>query len=155
MIDKDEKSEYLLNWYDLWMKQSKEFFTTADKNLHDIFHGDTFPNPEDHLKQIYKWLDALKNQWQFTQIKDQQKMAEDYWQMMASMCTEASDLLVKQWIQRYREDEPIKNTRDLYALWLDCCQEVYEKSMHSSAYQKAYGDFMNTALKYWKSAIPK
>jgi hypothetical protein len=152
---KDEKAEFKTNWYDLWMKQSKEFFDTADKNLKDLFNKSTFPNPEDHLKQIQKWLDALKTQWQFTQLTDQQKMYENYWKMMSKMCSDASDMLVGQWIKRNREQDPIKNTRELYELWLNCCQEVYEKAMHSAAYQKAYGDFMNAALKYWKSAMPK
>lgn len=152
---KDEKSEFKNEWYDLWTKQSQEFFETADRNLKDMFGKNTFPNPEDHLKQIQKWLDSLKTQWQFTQLNEQQKMYENYWKMMSKMCSDASDMMVNQWIKRNREHDPVKNTRELYELWLNCCQEIYEKSMHSESYQKAYGDFMNSAIKYWKSVTPK
>src|SRR5579871_5779021 len=101
---KDEKAEFKNSWYDLWMKQSNEFFESANKNLKNMFDKDTFANPEDHLKQIQQWLDSLKSQWQFTQLNDQQKMYENYWKTMSKMCSEASDMMVNQWIKRNREN---------------------------------------------------
>lgn len=152
--DKSKNMNFDTNWYDLWMKQSKEFFETADKNLQGVFGKGSSANPEDHLKQIQQWLDVWKNQWQFTQLNEQQKAFENYWKTMAKMCSDASDMMVAEWIKRSHEHNPIKNTRELYELWLSCCHEIYQKSTHSQAYQDTYGEFMNAALKFWKSAIP-
>lgn len=143
------------NWYELWMKQSKEFFETADKNLKDLFNKGAFVNPEDHLKQIQEWMDTLKNQWQFNQLNDQQKAFENYWKTMMKMCNDASDMMLQEWIRRSRDQHPVKSIHELYELWLNCCHEIYQKSTHSKTYQETYGEFMNAAMKYWKSTMPK
>lgn len=154
-MDKGKKFDFNTNWYELWMKQSKEFFDSANKNLNELFGANTFANPEDHLKQIQQWLDTLKSQWQFIQLNEQQKAYENYWKSMAKMCTDASDLLLGQWIKRSQEQKPIKDVHELYELWLNCCHQVYEKSMQSKSYQETYSEFMQAALKFWKSTIPK
>lgn len=143
------------NWYELWMNQSKAFFESADKNLKDVFGQGAGANPEEHLKQIQQWLETLKNQWQVTQLTEQQKHYAEYWKTMSKMCSDANDMLLNQWIKRTREKHPIQNTHELYELWLNCCSEVYQKAMHSKSYQDAYGEFMNAALQFWKNAIPK
>jgi len=154
-MTKEKKFEPNTNWYELWMKQSKEFFETAEKNLPGMFPKEGFAKPEEHLKQINDWLDSLKSQWRLSQLNDQQKAFETYWQMTTKMCNEASDKMVEQWIKRSRDNHPIKNIRELYELWLDCCQEIYKKGMASKDFQQAYGDYMNAVLQFWKSAIPK
>lgn len=156
MVAKDEtKFDFNNNWYDLWMKQSKEFFETAEKNLKGIFDQKNFANPEEHLTEIRHWLDMMKSQWQFVQLNEQQKAFEKYWQTMSKMCTDAYDLMIEKWVARTRANNPVKDVHELYELWLNCCQEVYQKSMHSQTYQDAYGEYMNAALKYWKSVMPK
>ena len=35
---KENKIEFDTNWYELWMKQSKEFYESAEKNLKDMFN---------------------------------------------------------------------------------------------------------------------
>ncbi len=152
---KEKKPGLNTEWYDLWMKQSKEFFDSANKNLQDMFEPGAFAKPEDHLKQINQWLETLKNQWKFTQFSEQQKAYENYWKMMSKMCNDASDMMLDKWMERSREDKPIKNIRELYELWLNCCQEIYKKSMVSKDFQEAYGEFMNAALHFWKSTMPK
>ena len=141
------------NWFDLWMKQSKEFFDSAETNLKDLFNKSA--NPEDHLDQIKQWQDMLKNQWQFMELNPQQKEHEEYWQVMIKMCNEAFDMMVEQWIRRNREGKPIMDVRELYELWLSCCNDVYAKHMRTRSYQQMYGDFMNAALNYWKTSMPK
>jgi hypothetical protein len=154
--NKEENTfDFNANWYELWMKQSKEFFDSADKNLKGMFTQGSQVNPEEHMKQINLWMETLKNQWQFTQLNEQQKAYENYWRMLSKMCTDASDMMLQQWTQRSKENNPIKNIRELYELWLACCNEIYTKAMHSKSYQEAYGEFMNAAIHFWKSALPK
>lgn len=154
-MDKNEKFNFNANWYDLWMKQSKEFFTTADKTLKDMFGTASFANPEDHLEKIRQWQEMLKHQWQFMPLDEQQKAYENYWKMMAKMCMDACDKMVEQWIKRTHENKPIKNINELYELWLNCCNDIYVQAMKTKHFQDAYGEFMNAALKYWKSSMPK
>lgn len=154
-MDKEKTFDFSTNWYEVWMKQSKQFFETADKNLKGMFEKGSSVNPEDHLKQIQQWLDNLKAQWQFTQLTEQQRKYENYWKMMIHMCNEASELMLQEWIKRAHEPNPVKNIHDLYELWLNCCQKVYEKSMHTPHHQDFYGDYMNAVIQFWKSSIPK
>lgn len=155
MSKKQAHFDFNTNWYDLWMKQSKDFFTSADDNLKDMFSKGTYANPQDHLEQINEWLEKLKHQWEFTQLTEEQKVYQTYWKTMSKMCSDASDMMVEQWIKRSQEKNPIKTVHELYELWLNCCHEIYQKSVKSKAYQDAYGEFMNAAFKFWKSAMPK
>lgn len=154
-MDKGKKFDFNTNWYELWMKQSKEFFESANQNLQGMFNPESLANPEEHLKQINQWLNTLKTQWQFVQLNEQQKAYENYWKSMAKMCSDASDMMVQQWIKRSQEHRPVKDVRELYELWIACCHDVYEKAMHSKSYQEAYSEFMKAALKFWKSTIPQ
>ena len=147
--------DFNTNWYDLWMKQSKQFFETANDNLQDMFTKNKFVKPEDNLQQINVWLDKLKSQWENNQLTDEQKPFEAYWKMMSKMCSDATELMLNQWIKRSQEDNPIKTIRELYELWLSSCHEVYQKSLQSKAFQDAYNEFTQSAFKYWKLAVAK
>lgn len=152
-MSKENKMHFDADWYELWTKQSREFYESAESNLKEIFGEAALGNPENHLKQIQKWLDSLKDQWQFNQLTNDQKIYQDYWKMMAKMCNEASDMMMKEWVKRSREDHPIKTIRELYELWLNCCHEVYKKSLTSNAFQETYGELMNASLKFWQEAM--
>ena len=154
--DKEKKKfDFDTNWYELWMKQSKEFYDSAEKNLKDIFSPGISTNPEDHMKLINQWLNLLKSQWQMEQFSEQQKALETYWKMMLKMNIDASDMMVQQWRQRSKDNNPINNIHELYNLWLNCCHEVYKNAMHSKPYQDTDGEFMNAAIHFWKSALSK
>lgn len=152
---KTENQNDLTYWYDLWMKQSKEFFDSTDKHLKGLFDNHAAVNPEEHLKQIHAWLETLKNQWQFLKLTEEQSAYEKYVNSISVMCIDASNLMVQKWIQRYKDNRPIKTSRELYELWLDCCHEVYESAIRVKSYQEIYGDFMNAAIQYWKVTLPK
>lgn len=154
-MNKEDKVHFDTNWYELWMKQSKEFFESADKNLKEIFGKHSIANPEEHLKQVEQWLETLKKQWESSQLTKEQKAYQEYWKMMAKMYSDASDMMLQEWIKRSHHDNAIKNIRELYELWIQCCHSVYQKSLQSNAYQEAYGDFMNAAIKFWKDMITK
>lgn len=154
-MDKGKKSDAHTDWYQMWSKQSKEFFETAEKNLQNLFAKGAVVKPEENLKQINQWVETMKTQWEFSQLTDEQKAYAAYWKMMAKMCNDASDLMVSEWIKRSRQENPINSIRELYELWLHCCQEIHEKAIHSKAYHEAYGDFMNNAFKFWKAYMPQ
>lgn len=132
--------------YDIWLKQSQEFFKSAETHLKNMFATDQPFNPEEHLQDIQQWLATLKSQWQ------QQQVAE-YWQRAVSLCNDVADLMLKEWIKRTQQNEPIHNIRELYELWIHCCHEVYENAMQTKAYQETFGKFMNDALKFWSHSV--
>lgn len=142
------------NWYEIWMKQSREFYETAEKNFKDTF-GKGGMNPEEHMEKIRQWQETLRNTWQFNQLNEQMKPYEKYWNEMAQMCNQAAEKMVQVWIKRSQENDPVKSVRELYDIWLDCCNEIYKKAMQSQQFQQAYGEFMNAALKFWKTTTPK
>jgi hypothetical protein len=154
MSKEKDKFDFNQNWYDVWMKQSKEFFDTAEKNLKGVFNQDNL-NPQDHMKQINDWMETLKNKWQAMHLDEQQKAYINYWNAMSKMSMDANEMMLKLWMQRSKEHNPIKNIPELYELWLNCCNEVYKNAMHSKSYQEAYGEFMNAAIQFWKSALNK
>lgn len=151
----DAKMNMNSNWYDLWMQQNKDFFASAEKNLHGMFEQGKQTKPEDHMQQINQWLETLKSQWQNSTLTEQQKAYENYWRMMSKMCSDASDMMVKQWMQRSQQNNPVNSIRELYDLWLNCCNEIYTKGMHSKSYQDAYGELMNATIHFWKSVMQK
>lgn len=144
-----------VDWYALWMQQSHDFFDSAQENLQHLFKSERTIKPEEHLEEINAWLDNLKKQWGSMQLAEQQKMYANYWKMLTTMCIEGTDLMLKEWIKRSHSDNPIMSIRELYEVWLNCCQEIYKQTMHTKAYQDTYGDLMNAAFHYWTSFIPK
>jgi hypothetical protein len=154
-MGKEKKFEFNPDWYEVWMKQSKEFFETANSNLKDMFEKEGFTNPENYSKLINEWLDLFKKQWQRAALNEQQKAFESYFKMTNKMCNEAVDRMREEWIKRSHDNNPIKNMQELYELWLDCCQDIYKKTMLSKDFQQAYSDYMNALLHFFKSAMPK
>jgi hypothetical protein len=133
-------------WYELWMNQNKEFFNTTQKNLQGLFGADKVINPEEHLNQINQWLEQLKKQYQMVNV---QQKYQTYWQLMSEIYIQACDLMLKEWMNRTKENNPIKDTHDLYELWLNCCHEEYKKAMHTDEFQKVFVDSMNATFKFW------
>lgn len=154
-MEKENTFDFNTNWYELWMKQSKQFFEIAEKNFKDIFDTHDHSHTDDHFDKMQQWIDMLKQQWRFMQLHDQQKAYEAYWTLMGKMYSDAYEMLLQQCMQRKSEDNPVKNMREFYEIWLNCCHDVYERSMKSKMHQSAYGEFLNATLKYWKTAMPQ
>jgi hypothetical protein len=154
-MTKDNSFDIYTNLYDIWIKQSKEFFETANDHLQDFFSKNNMLSPENHIDQIKTWLNHLKNQWEQAPFTSKQESYQQYLTMMNKIFNEASELMIKKWIKRVEEKEPIKNSLELYELWLDCCYEAYQKSMFIKAHQELYGNMMDAAIKFWKENIPK
>lgn len=141
-------------WLDFWSNQSKEFFASAEKNL-QAFTGNPMFNPEENKKQIQDWLETLKTQWQNAQFTAQQEAQAAYFKSLNKMCIEASEVMVQTWMKRSKDNDPIKNIRELYELWLNCCHDIYQRSLRTKSYQNAYIDFMNETFKFWQAYNPK
>lgn len=138
------------DWYELWLKQNKAFFNSANENLQHYFKQQNPFDPTEHMELIERWLGDLKKQWK-TMTEQKQENAADYFLQMNRMLTDASDLMLKNWINHSREHGYIDNIQDLYNLWLHCCEQTYPKYTNAKDFEKGYGDFMNCMIKYWKS----
>ncbi len=56
-MNKDDKFDFTnTNWYELWMKQSKDFFDMTEKNLQDIFNQENLSNSQEQLKKMDEWF---------------------------------------------------------------------------------------------------
>ncbi|TAK79310.1 MAG: hypothetical protein EPO11_00200 [Gammaproteobacteria bacterium] len=93
------------NWYELWMKQNQLFFETTNEQLGHLFGQNKSVNPEENLQQIHQWLEKLR--------------------MISNLYHETSDLMLKQWIERFRSNQPVQTVQELQELWLDCCRKMF------------------------------
>lgn len=153
-MSRENKTGMDMEWLEIWMKQGNVFLESAQKNLKEIFGSETLGNPQDHWKQIEGWINNLNKQWQSNPMGDQQGIYQDYWKWVAKTCTDATNLMSQEWLKRSQDDHKIQSVRELYELWLECCQDAYRNSVQSNSFQKTYTDMMNATLKLWKSAMP-
>lgn len=149
-MPKKNKSPAAIDWYTFWTKQCKSFLLVAEKDLHKFFTSTDCLDPEKHLDQIYAWLETLKKQLDLAQSKEENEDFQFYWEIMAPLYQQASDLLIKEWIKRGRVKNPLRYVHELYGLWLDCCTITYQKSLQSKTYQETYSELMNAALNFLK-----
>ena len=73
---------------------------------------------------------------------------------MMHVCNEANEMMMREWVKRSHEENSIKDMRDLYSLWLECCQNAYQQSLRNKTYEDAYNKFMENIAKFWKTAVP-
>lgn len=154
MGNEKTKESSNVNWYETWMKQSKIFFELANQNLSELLKQNAKATPEAYAKLANQWLENLRKQWDLSQAADERSADASYWKAMNKIYQEASDLLFAQWMKRYEDKNPVMNVQELYEMWLRCCQEIHERSLQSKSYQNAYGEFMNSAFKFWKGFTP-
>lgn len=140
----------MTNWQDLWSKQGQAFYESATSQLNALFENNKTVNPEQHTEQLTAWLNTLKSQWEKSAQQSNDKIFQNYWLLMAKICSEASDNMLREWTKRAKENDPIHNVRELYDLWLNCCNEKYQSAIQSKDFQDAYAEFMNAALKSWQ-----
>ncbi|MFZ2315874.1 MAG: poly(R)-hydroxyalkanoic acid synthase subunit PhaE [Gammaproteobacteria bacterium] len=152
--DSNAKTDFT-DWYSLWLKQSRAFYESANQNLQGMFDKNAHVNPEEHAEKIQEWFESMKKQWDVGALPQDQKIFAEYWQDVAKTCNEACDMLLQEWIKRSKQNDPVKSIKELYEMWLNCCQNIYQQSLQNHSYQEAYGNFMNAAMKFWKSYNPQ
>lgn len=151
MMNKGQSKNDFTDWYSIWLNQSRAFYESANQHLQKLFETQQEFNPEEHADQVKAWLESMKKQWDFTNLSKNQGDFAQYWQSIAQVSAEASDMLLQEWIKRAREHNPVKSTKELYEMWLNCCQSIYQESLKNEQYHHNYSDFVNTAMKFWKS----
>jgi hypothetical protein len=95
----------------------------------------------------------FKVQMKMLEGNEQVKAMQDYGSMMMKMSSQVSELMMKEWLIRAKENKPVKSSRELYEIWLNCCHQVYGEAMHEAAWQNTYGESVNALLHYWKNVI--
>lgn len=150
----NENQDYFKTYYETWANQSKDFFNSANHYLTDLFSGQNYKKPEDYLSNIQGWADHMKTQWAHFYPTEEQKMFSGFLKNMNQVHHDAIDRMIDEWMLKAKQNDPIKNTRDLYELWLNCCDEIYKKSIQSKTYQKSYHDMIQNMFEYWKTYTP-
>lgn len=112
---------------------------------------------------LKRWLDALKTQLQHGQkifndtfhAGSTENPFVDYWQLYKKYIStiydfqeQALDLLYEKINEQLDQDKAIENPQQLYALWLDCCELIYEKLIDNHDYRHTYSHYVNTLLAY-------
>ncbi|OGT42721.1 MAG: hypothetical protein A3F42_06260 [Gammaproteobacteria bacterium RIFCSPHIGHO2_12_FULL_37_34] len=142
------------NWHELWIKQSKTFFETVEKNFTYFFEKEKSIGLEEQLQLMRQCLDVFKQQWEFMQLTEEQKAHQVYLRLLKKMYNDACELLFDQWSNRLKQENPIQNMKELFDLWTHCCQATYQNTLHSQSFQEAYNEWMNAAIRFWESAMP-
>ncbi|EKD71979.1 MAG: hypothetical protein ACD_46C00041G0003 [uncultured bacterium] len=152
---KEKSNTADINFYEIWMNLSKQFYQSANENLQHIFSQEKKFEPENHIEMIQQWLNSIRDQWLNHSFGNNENQYQKHWQFMIKIYNESADLFLRQWIKQTQDQKPITNIQDLYELWLSSCNEIYRKSLHTAAYQEIYGEMMNAALKFWNIAPSK
>lgn len=140
-----------LDWYALWIKQSKTFFDAVEKNFTHFFEKEKTVGLDEQIQLMRQCLDRFKQQWELMQLTEEQQAHQVYLRLLKKMYNDASELMFEQWCNRLKQDNPIQNTKELFDLWAHCCQATYQNTVCS----KAYHEWMNTALRFWETTVPK
>ena len=143
------------DWYSLLIKQSKTFFGATEKNFNGLFTKEPSLGVDEQLQLMRQCLDIFRKQWEFVQLTEEQKAHQVYLRLLKKMYNDACELMFDQWSHRLKQENPIQNINELFDLWLHCCQATYQTTLHSASFQEAYQEWMNAALQFWQSAMPK
>lgn len=154
-MTKDNSKDFYHEWSELWTKQSKDFFKSAENNLKALFTSHSNLSTEEQFEKIQEWTEQLKQQWQAQCMTAEQKAFSGYWKSMADIFNEAGEKMLREWTERNKSSDPIKSAHELYELWLNCCHEIYQKTLKTNAYQDNYSELMNQTLRYWKDFMSK
>lgn len=153
-MKKDDSFKFNSYWYDIWEKQSQQFFTLTKQHLQACFDKEDF-NIQEHFTQIQAWFNDLKQQW-LSSLQTQEKNSyQEYADLINNIFNNAAELMLKKWEKKNKTSDPIKNMVELYALWLDCCHHACQKAQQTKTYQALYGDIMNSAMQFWKEMSSK
>lgn len=78
---------------------------------------------------------------------DCQRLEQELAAVMRRVQAEALQLLESRVKERAASDSPIEGFRDLYDLWVECSEQVFNTVAHSSAYSHLQGELSNAAMR--------
>lgn len=142
------------DWYGLWTKQSKNYFDAVEKNFNKLFVKEKSSTIEEQLQMMQQCLEMFKQQWEQIHSSQNDQAHQVYFKMLQKMYNDACELMFEQWSNRLKQNDPVQNIKELYELWLHCCQATYQNTLHSKSFQDANEDWMKAGMRFWEMAIP-
>ncbi|MBF0185871.1 MAG: class III poly(R)-hydroxyalkanoic acid synthase subunit PhaE [Magnetococcales bacterium] len=76
-----------------------------------------------------------------------QKAVQEFQSLANQVNLKALDLLHKRLLERGATDKPIESLRELYVLWVDCCEESNAEFVRSSEFQEANSRMVNGMMR--------
>jgi poly[(R)-3-hydroxyalkanoate] polymerase subunit PhaE len=71
---------------------------------------------------------------------------QEYAHLHGRLGIDTLDRLSKKIIARAEKGEEIKSLREIYDLWIDCCEEAYNEFAFTEEYAEAYGRLINALM---------
>ena len=78
---------------------------------------------------------------------DCQRLERELHEVLLRVQNDALNLVQERLRERNGKQEPIKQLRDLYSLWVECGEQVYAKVAHSDAYSKLQAELGNATMR--------
>jgi class III poly(R)-hydroxyalkanoic acid synthase PhaE subunit len=79
-------------------------------------------------------------------LLDYERALQEYMQIHSKAGIDTLERLSKKVIVRAEQGEEIKSLREIYDLWVDCCEEAYNDIVFTKEYQDAYGRLVNALM---------
>ncbi|MBF0161768.1 MAG: class III poly(R)-hydroxyalkanoic acid synthase subunit PhaE [Magnetococcales bacterium] len=78
------------------------------------------------------------------------KAAQEFHTLTSQVNVQALDLLHKRLLERGATQKPLESMRDLYVLWVDCCEEVNAEMVRGQAFQQVNSRMINAMMRVQK-----
>lgn len=79
-------------------------------------------------------------------LLDYERALREYTQLHSKAGIDTLERLSKKVIERAEKRQEIRTVRELYDLWVDCCEEAYNDIVFTEQYQDAYGHLINALM---------
>jgi polyhydroxyalkanoate synthase subunit PhaE len=79
-------------------------------------------------------------------LLDYERALQEYTQLLSKASIDTLERLSKKVIDRAEKGGEIKSLREIYDLWVDCCEEAYNDIVFTKEYQDAYGNLVNALM---------
>ena len=79
-------------------------------------------------------------------LLDYERALQEYTQLHSKAGIDTLERLSKKVIVRAEQGEEIKSLREIYDLWVDCCEEAYNDLVFTKEYQDVYGRLINALM---------
>jgi polyhydroxyalkanoate synthase subunit PhaE len=79
-------------------------------------------------------------------LLDYERALQEYTQLLSKAGIDTLERLSKKVIDRAKKGGEIKSLREIYDLWVDCCEEAYNDIVFTEEYQDAYGHLINALM---------
>jgi polyhydroxyalkanoate synthase subunit PhaE len=81
-------------------------------------------------------------------LLDYERALQEYMQIHSKASIDTLERLSKKVIVRAEQGEEIKSLREIYDLWVDCCEEAYNDIVFTKEYQDVYGSLVNALMAF-------